>query len=76
MVFTKRNMDKLDTLSARVLDAADRIKERENQLRRTTLDLNTRVAKRTEVGGGIYEEFFFFVCAVTNLSIVYNRFAI
>ena len=59
MGFTKRNMDKPDVLSARILDAVVRIKKREDQLRRTTRDLHTRVAKCTEVDGGIYEIFFF-----------------
>jgi hypothetical protein len=36
------------------LDAAGCIEEREDQLRRTTHDLRTRVAKWTEVGGGIW----------------------
>ena len=58
MGFTKRNMDKPDVLSARILDAVVRIKKREDQLRRTTRDLHTRVAKCTEVDGGIYEIFF------------------
>ena len=58
MRFTKRNVVKLDALSARVLDAAARIKKREDQLRQTTRDLHTRVAKCTEFGGGIYENFF------------------
>jgi hypothetical protein len=37
------------------LDAADCIKKREEQLSRTTRDLRTRVAKCTEVDGGIFE---------------------
>jgi hypothetical protein len=44
-----------DELLARILDAAARIKKREDQLRRTTRDLRTRVAKCTEVDGGILE---------------------
>jgi hypothetical protein len=43
-----------DELLARILDAAARIKKREDQLRRTTRDLRTRVAKCTEVDGGIF----------------------
>ena len=34
-----------DELLARILDAAARIKKREDQLRRTTRDLRTQVAK-------------------------------
>jgi hypothetical protein len=44
-----------DELLARILDAADLIKNREDQLRRTTRDLRTRTAKCIEVGGGIFE---------------------
>ena len=40
---------------ARILNAAARIKTREDQLRRTTRDLGTLVAKCTEVHGGIFE---------------------
>ena len=42
-----------DELLARILDAAAGIKKREDQLRRTTRELRTRVAKGTEVDGGI-----------------------
>jgi len=48
-------VDTPDQLLARVLDAAARIKKREDQLRRTTRDLRTRVAKCTEVDGGIVD---------------------
>jgi hypothetical protein len=44
-----------DELLARILDAAAGIKTREDQLRRTTRDLSTRVAKCNEVDGGILE---------------------
>jgi hypothetical protein len=44
-----------DELLVRILDAAVCIKKREDQLRRTTRDLHTRVAKCTEVDGGILE---------------------
>jgi hypothetical protein len=40
---------------ALILDAAGRIKKREDQLRRKTRDLCTRVAKCTEVDGEIFE---------------------
>ena len=44
-----------DELHTRILDAAVRINKREDQLRRTTRDLRTRVEKCTEVDGGIFE---------------------
>jgi hypothetical protein len=50
-----RKVDTRDELLARILDAAARIKKREDQLRRTTRDLRTRVAKGSEVDGGIFE---------------------
>jgi len=40
-------------LLARILDIGVGIKTREDQLRRTTRDLRTRVAQCTEVDGGI-----------------------
>jgi hypothetical protein len=49
-------VDTTDELLARILDAAARIKkESDDQIRRTTRDLRTRVAKCTEVGVGILE---------------------
>ena len=53
-----RRIHKLDTrdqLLAQILDAVARIKKHEDQLRRTTRDLRTRVAKCTEVDCGILE---------------------
>jgi hypothetical protein len=44
-------------LLARILDAAARIKESKDQLRRTTRDLRTRAAKRIEADDGILEHF-------------------
>jgi hypothetical protein len=44
-----------DELLAHILDAAACIKKPEDQLRRTTRDLRTRVAECTEVDGGIFE---------------------
>jgi hypothetical protein len=41
----KTKVDIPDKLLARILDAAARIKEREDQLRRKPCDLRTRVAK-------------------------------
>jgi hypothetical protein len=51
----KRKVDARDGLLARILDAAARRKKREDQLRRKTRDLRTRVAKCIEVDGGIFE---------------------
>jgi hypothetical protein len=51
----KRKMSTGDELVARILDAAARIKKREDQLRRTTRNLHTRFAKCVEVVGGIFE---------------------
>jgi hypothetical protein len=51
----KRKVETADELLLRILDAAARIKNREDQLRRTTPDLGTRVTKCTEVEGGIFE---------------------
>jgi hypothetical protein len=48
----KRKVDTRDELLARILVAAARIKKCEDQLRRAR-DLRTRVAKCTEVEGGI-----------------------
>jgi hypothetical protein len=46
---------KRDESLAYNLDAAACIKKVEDKLRRTTRDFSTRVAKRTEVDGGIFE---------------------
>jgi hypothetical protein len=51
----KRKVDTRDELLARILDAAARIKIREDNFRRTTCDLHTRDAKCVEVGGGIFQ---------------------
>jgi len=48
-------LNKRDEVLARILNAAARIMKREDQLRRTTRDLRTRVAKCAEVDGGIFE---------------------
>jgi hypothetical protein len=61
----KREVDTQDELLARVLDAAARMKKREDQLRRKTCDIRTQVAKCTEVDGGIFENF---LGTVTNVS--------
>jgi hypothetical protein len=50
----KTNVDTQDELLSDILDAATCKKNREDQLRPTTRDLPTRVAKCTEVNGGIF----------------------
>ena len=42
----QRTVDTPDELLASILDAAARIKKREDDLRRTTRDIRTRLAKR------------------------------
>jgi hypothetical protein len=51
----QRKVDTRDELLVPILDKAARIKNREDQLRRKTGDLRTRVAKSTEFDGGIFE---------------------
>jgi len=51
----KRRGETQDELFARILDAATCIKKREDQLRRTTRDLRTQIAKSIEADGGIFE---------------------
>jgi hypothetical protein len=51
----ERKVDTRDEVLGRILDAAARMKKGEEQLRRTIRDLRTRVAKYTEVDGGIFE---------------------
>ena len=51
----KRNVDTPGELLANILDAATRIKQREDQLSRKTRDLRTPVGKCTEVDCGIFE---------------------
>ena len=50
-----RKVDTPEEFRTRTSDAAACIKKREDQLRRTTCDLRTRVAKCCEVDGGIFE---------------------
>jgi len=45
-------------LLARILDAAARVKKREDQLRRTTRDLRTRVANCAHVDVGFSKIYF------------------
>jgi len=51
----KRKVDTTDELLASVLDAAARVKKREDQVRRSKCDLRSRVAKCAEADGGIFE---------------------
>jgi len=51
-------VDTPDQLLAPIFDAAAREKKREDQVRTTTRDLLTPVAKGTEVDGGIFENLF------------------
>ena len=50
-------MDTADELLATILDVAGCVKKREDQLRRTARGIRTRVAKCTEVDGGILGTF-------------------
>ena len=59
----KRKVETGDELHARILNAAARIKRREDQLSRTR-DLRTRAAKCIKVDGGIFEHL---LRTVTNL---------
>ena len=51
----KRKLDTRDEFLARILDAAAGIKNREDQLTRTTRDLRNGIAECTEVDGGILD---------------------
>jgi hypothetical protein len=53
----KRKMGTRDELLARIFYATAGIKKREDQLRRKTRDLHTRVAKCTEVDGWGFRTF-------------------
>jgi len=48
----KRKVDTPDELLSRILDAAVRLKKRQEQLRLTTRDLRTRVEEYTKVEVG------------------------
>jgi hypothetical protein len=51
----KEKVNTRDELLARIMDGAALIKERQDDLRRTTRTI-TRVAKCIEIGGGIFEQ--------------------
>ena len=69
----KIKVDTADELVASILVAAGCIKRREDQLRRTTGDLQTRVAKCTEVDGGILGERLLWT--VTDLLFLCSKFS-
>jgi hypothetical protein len=50
-------VDRADELLDSILDAAGCVKKRGDQLRRTICDIRRRVAKYTEVDGGILGTF-------------------
>jgi hypothetical protein len=58
-------VDGPNELPAWILDVAARVNMHEDKLRRTKRDLRTRVAKCTEIDGGILDHL---LLAVTNLS--------
>jgi len=51
----KTKVDTRDELLARILDAAASTKKREDQLRRTTRDFQTRDESCAEIDSGIFE---------------------
>jgi hypothetical protein len=51
----RRKVDTWDELLDRIMDAIARIKERQDELRRATHHVLTRVAKCIDVDGGIFE---------------------
>jgi hypothetical protein len=54
----RRKVDTWDELLDRIMDAIARIKERQDKLRRAARHVLTRVAKRIEYDGGIFENLF------------------
>jgi hypothetical protein len=51
----RRKVDTWDGLLDRIMDAIGRKKEHQDELRRATRHVLTRVAKCTDVDGGIFE---------------------
>jgi hypothetical protein len=51
----RRKVDTWDKLLDRIMDAIARIKESQDELRRATRHVLTRVAKYIDVDGGIFE---------------------
>jgi len=66
----RRKVETPDESLARISDAAAHIQKREDQLRRTTRDLHTRVRECTEVAVGIFERSLW---NVTDLSFLGNK---
>jgi len=67
----RKNVDTRDEFLPRILDATAPIKDREEQIRRKTRDIPTRVVKFIEADGRIFEHL---VGNVTNLSFLCNKF--
>ena len=63
-------LDTPDKFPTHILDAAGCKNNREDQLRRKTRDLHTRVAKYSEVDGGISE---LLLCTVTDLVFMCHK---
>jgi hypothetical protein len=55
---TEKKVDTRDELLVNVLNVIACTKERQDPLRRTTRHVLTRVAKCTDVDGGIFEHFY------------------
>jgi hypothetical protein len=51
----RRKVDTWDELLDRIMDATARIKERQDEIRRATRLVLTRVARCIDVDGGIFE---------------------
>jgi hypothetical protein len=66
----KRKVDKRDEFLARILNAAARVKDWEDELRRKTRDLSTLVEKFTESDGAIFEHL---LRTATKLSYLCNK---
>jgi hypothetical protein len=56
LVYKRKADTRDDELFFRILDAAANIKEGEDQIRRTTRDLRTRIAKCAEGDGGDFSK--------------------
>ena len=67
----KRKLDSGDEFLARVLGAAACVNGGEDQLRRTTRGLHTRIAKCIELDSGIFENLLW---TVINLSFLWDKY--
>jgi len=65
-----RKVETRDELLTRILVAAVCIKKCEDQLRLTTRDLRTRVAKYSEVDGGFFEHLFLNCDKIWHLFVI------